>query len=470
MKIEQIYTGCLAQGAYYIVSGGEAAVIDPLRETAPYLERIKKDNVKLKYIFETHFHADFVSGHLDLAKATGATIVYGPTAKPQFDAYIAKDMETFPLGDVNIQVLHTPGHTMESSCFLLQNETKEDYALFTGDTLFLGDVGRPDLAQKAAQLTTEELAALLYRSLHNKIMPLRDEVILYPGHGAGSACGKHMSDETVSTLGAEKRSNYALRTNMTESEFVKEVTNGLLPPPGYFPLNASMNKSGYESVDNVLSRAARALSPASFETLMHEPNFVVIDTRSAAEFSRGFIPGSIHIGLDGQFAPWLGALIPDLRKKILIVAPAGSEKETAIRMARVGYDQIIGYLENGFRAWKKDGRPNEQIRRISAPDFEKQWNSDNDPVFDVRRASEFESGHLILAENTPLNYIYDHLSKFPKDHHFYLHCAGGYRSMIAASILKAKGWDNFTEIESGMNGIRRFTGLEIREESDKIAH
>lgn len=461
MKVEQIYTGCLAHGAYYIVSNGEAAIIDPLREIQPYIEKAAADNVKIKYILETHFHADFVSGHLDLARATGAKIVYGPTAQPEFEAYVAQDTEELTLGNVKIKVLHTPGHTMESSCFLLKDESHQDYAVFTGDTLFIGDVGRPDLAQKAANMTREQLAALLYHSLREKIMTLSDDIIVYPGHGAGSACGKNMSKETVSTIGAQKKSNYALRANMTEQEFVNEVTDGLLPPPAYFPQNAALNKKGYESVLTVLDRASNALEADEFEFAIDGHEAVVLDTRNASMFYKGFIPGSINIGLDGQFAPWLGALIIDIKTPILIVTDEGKENETSIRMARIGYDNIIGYLKGGFESWKKSGRPYEQIKRIQASQFEQEWKKKQDKIIDVRKAAEFDAEHLENAHNVPLDFINNHLSEFPKDEHFYLHCAGGYRSMIAASILKSRGWSNFTEIEGGFSAIQNETNLSI---------
>lgn len=455
MKVEQIYTGCLAHGAYYIVSNGEAAIIDPLREIEPYMERAEKDGVKIKYILETHFHADFVSGHLDLEKATGAKIVFGPTAQPNFDAMVAKDGEILKLGDVSIKVLHTPGHTMESSCFLLIDENGKESALFTGDTLFIGDVGRPDLAQKAAKMTMEELAATLYHSLRDKVMTLADDVIVYPGHGAGSACGKNMSKETVSTIGEQKANNYALRSDMTEQEFVKEVTDGLLPPPGYFPQNAMLNKGGYESIYIVQERAHNALTPAEFEMVANATEAVILDTRSNSEFFKGFIPNSINIGLDGQFAPWLGALIPDVNTKILLVAEEGKEDETIIRMARIGYDHVIGYLEGGFTTWKNDNREVDTIRRISADEFEKEWHNSKDLIIDVRRNSEFLSEHLVDAENFPLDFINEHLAEIPKEKHFFMHCAGGYRSMIAASILKARGWNNFTEVAGGFDAIKK---------------
>lgn len=455
MKVEQIYTGCLAHGAYYITSNGEAAIIDPLREIEPYLERAEKDGVKIKYILETHFHADFVSGHLDLEKSTGAQIIYGPTAQPNFDATIATDGQLFKLGDVSFQVLHTPGHTMESSCFLLKDESGKDTAIFTGDTLFIGDVGRPDLAQKAAKMTMEELAATLYHSLRDKIMTLSDDVVVYPGHGAGSACGKNLSKETVSTIGDQKINNYALREGMSESEFVKEVTDGLLPPPGYFPQNVMLNKGGYESIFIVKERAHNALTPSEFEAVANATDAVILDTRNSAQFCKGFIPNSINIGLDGQFAPWLGALIPDVNQKIIIVAEEGQEDETIIRMARIGYDQVVGYLNGGFASWKNENNPVDSINRISAETFEKQWNDEQDLIIDVRRSSEFQSEHLLHAENFPLDYFNEHLAEIPKDKHFYMHCAGGYRSMIAASILKSRGWNNFSEVDGGFEAIKK---------------
>jgi glyoxylase-like metal-dependent hydrolase (beta-lactamase superfamily II)/rhodanese-related sulfurtransferase len=454
MNIEQIYTGCLAQGAYYITSNGEAAIIDPLREIQPYLDRAQKDGVTIKYIFETHFHADFVSGHVDLAKATGAKIVYGPLASPSFDAYIAKDKEVFPLGNVSIQVLHTPGHTMESTCFLLKDENGNDHSIFTGDTLFIGDVGRPDLAQKAASMTQEELAATLYKSLRTQVMTLNDDVIVYPGHGAGSACGKNMSKETVSTIGQQKKLNYALRADMTEAEFIKEVTDGLLPPPGYFPMNVAMNKHGYDSIGDVMERGMQALSPNAFEAAANETSAVMLDTRHFNEFPKGFIPNSINISLDGQFAPWVGALIPDVKQQILLITEPGREEEAVIRLARVGYDFVIGYLEGGIEAWKAAGKELDTVQQISAQELANQLKSNPTAiVVDVRKYSEFDAQHIDGAKNVPLDFINDHLAEIPKNEHFFLHCAGGYRSMSAASILKSRGWDNFTDVAGGFNAI-----------------
>jgi hydroxyacylglutathione hydrolase len=457
MKIEQIYTGCLAQGTYYITSNGEAAIIDPLREIKPYLTKAEKDGVKIKYILETHFHADFVSGHIDLAKATGASIVYGPTANPMFEAHIANDGEILELGNITFQVLHTPGHTMESSCYLLKDELGKDTALFTGDTLFIGDVGRPDLAQKAAHLTQEQLASLLFQSLRNKIMPLADEVIVYPAHGAGSACGKNMSKETVSTIGAQKQHNYALRANMTEAEFVKEVTDGLLPPPGYFPLNVAMNKNGYESINEVIERGLHKMNADEFELAANETDALILDTRNAQKFSEGFIPNSVNIGIDGQFAPWVGALIPDIKQNILLVTDNGKEEETIIRLARVGYDNVFGYLAGGFDHWQNIGKEFETVNRIKVQDFELLYQQEKPMVIDVRKEGEFTGEHVEGAINVPLDYINENLAQFPKDKTFVIHCAGGYRSMMAASILKARGWDNFKEVEGGFSAISKST-------------
>jgi glyoxylase-like metal-dependent hydrolase (beta-lactamase superfamily II)/rhodanese-related sulfurtransferase len=452
MKIEQIYTGCLAQGAYYIESNGEAAIIDPLREVNPYIEKAEKDGAQIKYVFETHFHADFVSGHVDLAKETGATIVFGPNASTKFDIHVAEDGEEFKLGDVTIRVLHTPGHTMESTTYLLLDEKGREHAIFSGDTLFLGDVGRPDLAVKS-DLTQTELAEKLYDSLRNKIMTLPDEVIVYPGHGAGSACGKNMKKETVGSVGEEKKTNYALREDMTKEEFVKEVTEGLTPPPSYFPKNVMMNKEGYESIDEVLGRGLQALSPAGFEAAANETSALMLDTRDPEEFTKGFIPNSINIGIDGNFAPWVGALIPDIAQPLLIIAEEGREEEVVTRLARVGYDHAIGFLKGGFRSWKEDGRETDTIESISPERFAQIFKSQKPLVIDVRKPSEFESEHVENAKNLPLDYINDHMESFSHDEPQYLHCAGGYRSMVAASILKARGFDNVINIREGFKGI-----------------
>ncbi|WP_439882302.1 MBL fold metallo-hydrolase [Pontibacter sp. MBLB2868] len=453
MKVEQIYTGCLAQGAYYIESNGEAAIIDPLREVKPYIEQAEKNGAKIKYVLETHFHADFVSGHVDLAKATGAQIVFGPNAKTTFDAYIAEDGEELTVGDLTIKVLHTPGHTMESTSYLLKDEQGKDYAIFTGDTLFIGDVGRPDLAVKS-DLTQEQLAVHLFNSLRNKIMPLADDVIVYPAHGAGSACGKNMSKETSDTLGNQKATNYALRADMTVEEFVKEVTAGLAPPPGYFPLNVKMNKEGYANIDEVMQQGLQALSPEAFEAAVNETGALVLDTRKPEEFAKGFIPNAINIGIDGNFAPWVGALIPDIAQPILFVAEEGREEEVVTRLARVGYDHAIGYLKGGFTSWKDSGKEVDTISSITADEFAAVYGQDKDiKVVDVRKPGEFQAEHVETAENAPLDFLNDYLAALPKNENMYLHCAGGYRSMIAASILKARGFEKVVNVEGGFKAI-----------------
>lgn len=455
MKIEQIYTGCLAQGAYYIQSENEVAIIDPLREVKPYIEKARANGAKIKYVFETHFHADFVSGHLDLAKATGAPIVYGPTAQPGFEAYIAKDQEIFSVGKLKIKVLHTPGHTMESTCYLLMDENGKETALFSGDTLFIGDVGRPDLAQKAAHLTQEELAGTLFDSLRSKIMTLPDDVTVYPAHGAGSACGKNMSKETTDSLGNQKKFNYALRANMTREEFIKEVTDGLMPPPAYFPENVRMNKMGYESIDQVLAKGTRALSPEAFEAAANETGAILLDTRDAQTFAKGFIPNSINIGLNGGFAPWVGALIPDINQEILIIDEEGREEEVVTRLARVGYDHAIGYLKGGVEAWEKAGFELDTIESIDADELAKRQAEDPSiSILDVRKTSENISEHILGAENLPLDYINDQMAALDKDTTYYIHCAGGYRSMIYASILKARGFDKLIDVKGGFKAIK----------------
>ena len=452
MKVEQIYTGCLAQGAYYIVSENEAAIIDPLREVNPYLERLKKDNVKLKYIFETHFHADFVSGHVDLSKNTGAPIIYGPTAKPEFEAIIAEDGQIFELGKVKIKVLHTPGHTMESSTYLLLDENGKEHAIFSGDTLFLGDVGRPDLAQKGKELTSEDLAGFLYDSLQQKILPLPDETIVYPAHGAGSACGKKMQKETVDTLGNQKKTNYALK-QPDKASFVKNVLDGLTPPPKYFGMNVAMNKSGYESFETVKNKGLHPISPQDFEQIAEDSGSLILDTRNAAEFHKGFVPNAINIGLKGDFAPWVGALVVDVKQPILLVTEMGDEEETITRLARVGFDKVIGYLDGGFENWKKQQKETDEIERISAEEFAENFD-ENSVVIDVRKPTEYEAEHIENAYNRPLDYISEWVGNIDDNQHFFLHCAGGYRSMIAASILHSKGIRNFTEIEGGFNKIK----------------
>ncbi len=455
MNIEQIYTGCLAQGAYYITSNGEAAIIDPLREVQPYMDRLQRDGVKLKYIFETHFHADFVSGHVDLSRKTGAPIIYGPNASCEFDCISAKDGQVFELGNVKIKVLHTPGHTMESSCFLLLDENGKEHALFSGDTLFIGDVGRPDLAQKATHLTQEQLAAILYYSLRGKIMTLPDEVIVYPAHGAGSACGKNMSKETVSTIGNQKQFNYALRPNMTEQEFVKEVTDGLLPPPAYFGMNVAMNKRGYDSFENVLNNGMRALSATEFEAAAEETGALILDTRSNNEFWKGFIPQSVSIGLNGDFAPWVGALLADVKQPLLLVTDPGKEEETVTRLSRVGFDNILGHLKGGIKTWLDSGKETDTINRITPAQFASEYKHGESKVVDIRKETEYAAEHINEAYSKPLAYINEWVKDLNPDEHFFMHCAGGYRSMIAASILQARGYRNFTEIEGGFNAIAK---------------
>ncbi|HEX6334716.1 MAG TPA: MBL fold metallo-hydrolase [Flavisolibacter sp.] len=454
MKIEQIYTGCLAQGAYYIESDGEAVVIDPLREVEPYVKKAANNNARIKYVFETHFHADFVSGHLDLSRQTGATIVYGPNAAPAFDAHIATDGEEFRVGKVTFKVLHTPGHTMESVCYLLRDEKGRDVALFSGDTLFIGDVGRPDLAQKAANLTTEQLAGTLYDSLRNKIMPLADDIIVYPAHGAGSACGKNMSKETSDTLGHQKATNYALRANMTRDTFIREVTEGLTTPPAYFPLNVMLNRQGYQSIDEVIRRGRQALSPEAFETAANETGALVLDTRDPQVFAKSFIPNSVNIGIDGSFAPWVGALIPDITQQILVVADEGREEEVITRLARVGYDYTIGYLRGGFEAWQAAGMETDSIRSITAGEMAIALKEQDATILDVRKPGEYASEHVVDAVSMPLDYINDNLASLDREKTYYVHCAGGYRSMIFASILRARGFRNLIDVKGGYKAIK----------------
>lgn len=454
MKVQQIYTGCLAQGAYYIESDGEVAIIDPLREVNPYLDKAKKDKAKIKYIFETHFHADFVSGHLTLAKETGAPIIYGPQANPDFESITAKDGQEFPLGNSTIVALHTPGHTLESTTYLLRDKTGKDIAIFSGDTLFLGDVGRPDLAQKGKDMTQEDLAGMLFDSLRNKIMPLSDDITVYPAHGAGSACGKNMMKETVDTLGNQKKINYALREDMTREEFIEEVTDGLLPPPKYFPLNVKMNKSGYDDIETVLDRGMKALTPEAYEVLANEADALILDVRHQDEFVKGHIPQSIFIGLDGGFAPWVGALIGDTSQPLLIIAPEGREEETITRLSRVGFDNTLGYLKGGFDAWKKTGKEYDIISGVNAETLKTLIRDNTTSVFDVRKEGEYISEHILGAQNTPLDFLNDHLTQFPEKEPFYIHCAGGYRSVIAASILKKRGIHNLVDIKGGFKAIK----------------
>ena len=455
MIVEQIYTGCLAQGAYYIESNGEAVVIDPLREVEPYIKKAERNGAKIKYVLETHFHADFVSGHLDLSKKTGATIVYGPNAAPKFDAHIAKD-------GVTLKVLHTPGHTMESTCYLLKDENGKDIGLFSGDTLFIGDVGRPDLAQKlVADLTQDMLAGYLFDSLRNKIMPLADDIIVYPAHGAGSACGKNMSKETTDTLGNQKKTNYALRANMTKEEFIKEVTTGLVAPPAYFPLNVMLNIEGYESIDKVLERGQHDLSPEAFETAANETGALVLDTRDPQTFAKGFVPNSINIGIDGSFAPWVGAMIPDIKQEILLVTEEGREEEVITRLARVGYDYTIGFLKGGFAAWEKAGKETDTIKSVSAEELASIMKKEKINILDVRKNSEFQSEHIIDAENAPLDFINDSMAQIDKNKTYYVHCAGGYRSMIFTSTLRARGFDKLIDVKGGFKEIKENGQFEI---------
>lgn len=455
MIVEQIYTGCLAQGAYYIESNGEAVVIDPLREVEPYIQKAERNGAKIKYVLETHFHADFVSGHLDLSKKTGAPIVYGPNAAPEFDAHIAKDGEELKVGNIALKVLHTPGHTMESTCYLLKDEKGKDVALFSGDTLFIGDVGRPDLAQKlVTDLTQEKLAGYLFDSLRNKIMPLSDDITVYPAHGAGSACGKNMSKETTDTLGHQKQTNYALRADMTKEEFIKEVTTGLVAPPAYFPLNVMLNIKGYDSIDKVLERGQHALSPEAFETAANETGALVLDTRDPQTFAKGFVPNSINIGIDGSFAPWVGAMIPDIRQEILLVTDEGREEEVITRLARVGYDYTIGYLHGGFNSWKKAGKEIDQIKSITATELADIVKKEEANILDVRKESEYKSEHIQEAKNTPLDFINDSMARIDKDKTYYVHCAGGYRSMIFVSTLRARGYDKLVDVKGGFKDIK----------------
>jgi len=454
MKIEQIYTGCLAQGAYYIQSEGEAAIIDPLREVSPYIKRATDDGVKIKYIFETHFHADFVSGHVTLAEKTGAPIVYGPNANPTFEAHIATDGEEFKIGKVTIKALHTPGHTMESTTYLLRDENGKDHAIFTGDTLFLGDVGRPDLAQKADDITQEDLAGILYDSLRNKIMPLADDITVYPAHGAGSACGKNMMKETVDTLGNQKSMNYALRADMTKDEFIKEVTDGLMPPPAYFPLNVKMNREGYANIDTVLESGAKPLMPEVFELIAQTTEALVLDVRKPQEYAQAHIPKSIFIGLDGSFAPWVGELVVDVQQPILLVVPEGRAEEAVTRLARVGFDNTLGFLKGGIAAWKSAGKEIDTVTSVPANELEAKFEDVKDLVYDVRKTSEYESEHIENAHNTPLSSLNMYMQHFPKNDTFYVHCAGGYRSMIASSILKARGIHNLIDVQGGFGAIK----------------
>ena len=455
MKVEQIYTGCLAQGAYYIECCDEAVVIDPLREVQPYIDRAVAGGKKIKYILETHFHADFVSGHVTLSEKTGAPIVFGPNANPKFDAHIAQDGEVFKVGKVTIEVLHTPGHTMESTTYLLRDKEGNPHAIFTGDTLFLGDVGRPDLAQKGADVTQEDLAGILFDSLREKIMTLPDDVIVYPGHGAGSACGKNMSTETVGSVGDQKANNYALRADMTKEEFVAEVTDGLLPPPAYFPLNVKLNKEGYAPIDAVLDQGTRSLSPDAFEAAANETGAVVLDVRDKDAFREAHVPRSTFIGLDGNFAPWVGTMIVDVQQPILLVCDAEKVNEAVTRLSRVGFDQVLGHLEGGVEAWQAAGKEVDHIESIPSRELARMKKEGDITVIDVRKPGEYASEHVIDAESIPLAELNAHLVEFPKDQTFYLHCQTGYRSLIAGSLLKARGYHNGIDVLGGFEAIKQ---------------
>ncbi len=453
MKIEQIYTGCLAQGAYFISSNGEAVVIDPLRESTPYLEKANADNVTIKYIFETHFHADFVSGHIDLAKKTGATIVFGPNANPTYNCKIATDGEIIKIGNISFKVLHTPGHTMESTCYLLLDENNVPHSIYTGDTLFIGDVGRPDLAQKNGELTTQDLAGILYDSLREKVMPLPDSVVVYPAHGAGSACGKNMSKETFDLLGNQKQTNYALQSSLSKADFIAQLTTGIAPPPAYFAQNVKMNKQGCKAIDEVMQSGLKALSVSEFEQLAYTTGALLLDTRPPESFVKAHIPNSIFIGIDGGFAPWVGALIQDIQQPILIIADRGREEEVVKRLARVGYDNTLGFLNGGFATWQNAGKETASISSISATYFAENY-IETQPILDVRKPSEYEGGHLKLAENLPLDVVNENMGKLDKNKNYHIHCAGGYRSVIFASILKARGFENLVNIEGGYGAIK----------------
>jgi hydroxyacylglutathione hydrolase len=462
MKVEQIYTGCLAEAAYYVESKGEVAIIDPLRETKPYIERAERNGAKIKYILETHFHADFVSGHIDLSKKTGAKIIFGPTAAPGYEAYVAKDDELFQLGDVRIKVLHTPGHTMESTTYLLIDENGKEHSIFTGDTLFIGDVGRPDLVQKVkAEITPEILAGHLYDSLRNKIMVLPDDVIVYPGHGAGSACGKNMSKETTDLLGHQKKVNYALRADMTKEEFIKAVTDGLVEPPQYFPLNVLMNlKGGVESIDDIMARGMRPLNAREFQTAWESMEALVLDTRSKDAFANEHIPGSVFIGIDDTFAPWVGTLITNLKQPILFIADDGKEEEVVVRLSRVGYDNTVGFLKDGIWAWKEAGFDTDSLEETDAETFAALYDSGTEQInlLDARRKSEFDSEHLVGATNFPLDFINQNMAELDRNKKYFVHCAGGYRSVIMCSILKSRGYTKLVNIRGGYKALSQ-TGL-----------
>jgi glyoxylase-like metal-dependent hydrolase (beta-lactamase superfamily II)/rhodanese-related sulfurtransferase len=455
MKVEQIYTGCIAHAAYYLENNGEAAIFDPLREVQPYIDRAKKDNAKIKYVFETHFHADFVSGHLDLMKRAGSEIVFGPTAKPNYKATIAEDNQVFKVGNYSVKVIHTPGHTMESTTYLLIDENGKEHGIISGDTLFIGDVGRPDLAQHViADLTEEKLAGYLFDSLRNRIMPLSDNLIVYPNHGAGSACGKNMSKETTDTLGHQKQVNYALNPKLTKVEFIKEILSGLVAPPGYFPQNVLLNIKGYESMDNVIERGTRALSVIEFELAANETNALIIDTRKAQDFNKGFIPNSINISIDGSFATWVGTLVPSVKQELLIVTDLGREEEVITRLARVGYDQSLGFLKGGIDSWKDAKHDIDSINSISAEELAHVKEKGLTHILDVRKISEYNSEHIINSINAPLDTINDSMILINKEETYYVHCASGYRSMIFISILQARGYRNLIDVAGGFNALK----------------
>jgi glyoxylase-like metal-dependent hydrolase (beta-lactamase superfamily II)/rhodanese-related sulfurtransferase len=463
MIIEQIYTKCLAQGAYYIESDGEAAIIDPLREPHPYIQLAIKNNAKIKYIFETHIHADFVSGHIDLAQKTGAKIIFGPNANTHFNCHNAKDNEEFKIGNITIRVLHTPGHTLESVTYLLIDENGKDHAIFTGDTLFLGDVGRPDLAIKS-DLTEKDLAGMMFESLRSKIMCLDDNVIVYPAHGAGSACGKNLSKETIGTIGDQKNTNYALRSDITKEEFIKEVLDGISPPPQYFAKNALLNKIGYNSLESVLNTGNIPLDPEMFEEISKESKAIILDVRTQNEFVKNHIPGSIFIGLNGNFAPWVGALISDINQTILLVVPEGRSEEAITRLARVGYDNTIGYLEGGLKSWIDAGKKTDTIKSITAEEFNQIHINNTETILDVRKESEFFYQHIKsdFLRHFPLGSIYNNIKKLNPDKNYFIHCAGGYRSVIAASILKSLGIYNIIDVAGGFSAIKK-TNINLSE-------
>ena len=468
MFIQQLYTGCISEAAYYIESNGEAAVVDPLRDIDVYLQLAAERKASIRYIFETHFHADFVSGHLDLAKATGASIIYGPDTQTKFDVHVAKDGEKFNIGNISVQVLHTPGHTLESSCYLLKDENGEDHCVFTGDTLFVGDVGRPDLAQKGAELTMEDLAGMMYESIQKKIIPLADDVIVYPAHGPGSSCGKNLGPETYSTIGEEKQTNYALKAKNKE-EFIKAVTDGLDTPPQYFPINAKINKEGYDSLDSIIEQALKPLSINEVKKAISE-DALLLDTRPAEIFTLGFIPGSVFIGLEGRFAEWAGSLLP-FDKSIILVSEPGKEKETIIRLARVGFSKVIGYVEGGFNSWKDNGEQIDMIIDVEADELAMDIPFDeNLVVLDVRKPTEFADGHVKDAVNIPLNDLIDplNMATLEEEQNIYVHCQGGYRSMIASSLLKRQGFHNLRNVLGGWNKIKEQGKIKTEKEKSVL--